>query len=148
MPELPHVAAFKRYLDATGVGRRVEHTHVRDERVLEEVSRASLAQRLTGRRLAAARRHGKYLGVALDRDARDARHLVFHFAMTGELRRYSSKADEPPYAKLVLDLDDGGHLSFGCRRALCRVRLVEDFGRLTHERDLGPDALDPDLDEE
>lgn len=146
MPELPHVAAFKQYVDATAIGRSVLHTHVRDERVLEGVTPASLGQRLTGHRLVASRRHGKYLGIALNEDERGAPHLVLHFAMSGGLERYADEADEPDYAVFVLDLGDGGHLAFTCKRMFCKVRLVDGFDRFVEKQGLGPDALDESLD--
>ena len=146
MPELPHVAGFKDYADATAVGRTVRHTHVRDPRVLEQDPPRSLAAGLTGHRITAARRHGKFLGLALDDAGRDGVHLVLHFAMTGRLTAYDDPADEPKHTGLVLDLDDGRHLAFSCARRLCRARLAPSFEAFVEEKGLGPDALDPDLD--
>jgi formamidopyrimidine-DNA glycosylase len=66
MPELPHVAGLQRYAEAVAVGRRVVHTRVGDRQALEQTTPAALARGVTGHHLAAARRHGKYLGLALD----------------------------------------------------------------------------------
>ncbi len=147
MPELPHVAGFERYAQATAVGRRVLHTHVRDAEALEDTSPAELVQALTGRPLRAARRHGKYLGLAVDAAHRDAVHLVLHFAMTGEL----FAADDPQpesHHRLALELDSGRTLVFACQRRLCRARLTGSFDEFVRAKGLGPDALDEDLDGE
>jgi formamidopyrimidine-DNA glycosylase len=145
MPELPHVAAFQRYVEATVIGRRVRHTHVRDARVLSGITPASLARRIAGRRLARCRRHGKHLAIALESVGARTAHLILHFGMTGGLEHFENATREPEHAVLTLDLDDGGHLSFTCKRKLCRAWLVDDFEKFIRDKDLGPDALSPKL---
>ncbi len=140
MPELPDVATFRHRFDATARGHRVEHTTVTDTRILEDVSRQQLAQRLHGRRLDGARRHGKYLFVR----AGDAVWLVLHFGMTGELL-YDEDSD---YARLVLDLDHDHRLLYTSRRMLGRVGFTDDVDAFVADHGLGPDAASDDLDAE
>jgi formamidopyrimidine-DNA glycosylase len=146
VPELPDVAAFQQRFTECAAGRRVRAIHVHDRRAVADLSASALAPRLQGRRLVAARRHGKYLGIALDRDAPDAPHLVLHFGMTGDLRDHGDGDDVPRHARLTLDLDDAHHLTFLCRRRLCRARFAESFDAFVESKKLGPDALDETLD--
>jgi formamidopyrimidine-DNA glycosylase len=147
VPELPDVVEFQQRFEAAAAGRRIDRVHVHDAKAVAGISAAALAKRLRGMRLAGSRRHGKYLGIALDRDAPDAPHLILHFGMTGDLRGHGG--DEPPrHARLTLDLDNRAHLTFLCRRKLCRARLAESFDEFVAAQGLGPDALGDALDEE
>jgi len=140
VPELPDVDTFRHRFDTTARGHRVEHTSVSDTRILEDVTRQRLAQRLHGQRLDDSRRHGKYLFLR----GGDAGWLVLHFGMTGELI-YDSDSDD---ARLVLDLDRDHRLLYTSRRMLGRVGFTEDVDRFVEDHDLGPDAMSDDLDAE
>jgi formamidopyrimidine-DNA glycosylase len=58
MPELPEVETVRRLLEASVVGRTVRAVRLSGLKLRERVSR-DLPRRLAGRRLLAARRHGK-----------------------------------------------------------------------------------------
>jgi formamidopyrimidine-DNA glycosylase len=137
MPELPDVETFKRYLDATSLHQVIRSARVLREGILQDVTRQRLQRALHGRRLCGGHRHGKYLSVRLDDDAR----LVLHFGMTGFLRYWEDEAPPPRHARMVLRFDNGHRLAYDCRRMLGKVRLVEDFARFVAERGLGADAL-------
>jgi formamidopyrimidine-DNA glycosylase len=105
---------------------------------------------LRGRRVLAARRHGKHLWLELDRRP----WLLMHFGMTGglhvparpPLRLRSTRGWAPPgwpprFAKLLLRFDDGGALAMADARRLGRIRLREDPRREPPVAGLGFDAL-------
>jgi len=83
MPELPEVETILRDLRPRLVGRRV--AAARASRLLRCIwppaGRRAFAASLVGRRLAGARRRGKYLLLGLD----DGRELLVHLGMTGRL---------------------------------------------------------------
>ncbi len=134
MPELPHVVAFKRYLDATALHQRIETTHVRESRVLA-VSPSTLRRHLLGKAFAGSRRHGKQLFVAVEGGERVLR---LHFGMTGQLH-YHERGDAPDHTAVLFDFDGGGHLAFVNPRTFGEIDLVRDVDDWI-DAHLGPDA--------
>src|SRR3989449_3329377 len=134
MPELPEVEAARRLLARAAVGRRsVAVRCVRDPVVFGGVSRARGGRALRGRRVIAARRHGKHLWLELDRRP----WPCFHFGMAGgiEVRggrggrvvmegRGAREGQWPPrFLKSLLVLGEGGGVGFCDARRLGRMRL-------------------------
>jgi formamidopyrimidine-DNA glycosylase len=144
MPELPDVEGFRRHLEAGALHRTIQAVAVRSATILRGLSGAALARALRGRRMTRTRRHGKQLFIALD----DGRWLSMHFGMTGSLRCFEGEEDDPPYDRLRLDLDDGHHLAYVSRRMLGGVAIETDPDAFIEREGLGPDALDPALDEQ
>lgn len=136
MPELPDVELRRRYLDATAVGRRVEHAGVPDSKLLL-VSADHLRRELSGRRVTGSHRHGKHLLARLG----DGPWLVLHFGMTGWLEAFGDLDDEPGHTWLRLDLDDRRHLAYVCPRRFGEIDLARDLDGYLAGRGLGPDAL-------
>ncbi|MGH6942955.1 MAG: Fpg/Nei family DNA glycosylase, partial [Geminicoccaceae bacterium] len=141
MPELPDVEIYKRHLDQTSLGRRIERVAVNDARILGKLAARTFAARLEGNRFEDTRRHGKHLLVRLARKG----WLTLHFGMTGTLRFFEEEADDPKYDRVRFDFEDG-HLAYVNRRMLGRVGLADDAGAFIRAQDLGPDALDPAFD--
>lgn len=139
MAELPDVATFERYFDATALHREIAGTEVRDERMLDGLTAAELDRGLLGHAFAATRRHGKYLFALLD-DADDGA-LVLHFGMTGSLRTFKRPDAMPEYARVLIDFSDGYRLAVVSQRLLGGVALTDDPDAFVAERGLGPDAL-------
>lgn len=135
MPELPDVALFQRYLDRTSLHRPVAKTSVSDERILEEVTPQKLSRRLKGCDLHDTHRHGKHLFV----QAGDHGWLVLHFGMTGDLDH--GRGEPPDYTRLLLDFEDGTHLSYTSRRMLGHVSWTGNVDSYVDAHELGPDAL-------
>jgi formamidopyrimidine-DNA glycosylase len=141
MPELPDVAVFKRYFDATALHKEIDDVHVRDAQILANVSGPQLVSRLTGSAFKGTSRHGKYLFAMLDEDV-----LVMHFGMTGRLQYYKDPDREPRYARCICDFDNDYHLAFVNPRKLGQLRLIQDVGAFLRAKQLGPDVLDDDFD--
>ncbi len=142
MPELPDVEVFKRYLDATSLHKKIESVSVADTDLLESVSPSRLIRRLKGNALRSTRRHGKYLFA----DTGDACWLVLHFGMTGFLRYFKEPEKEPDHARLLLRFSNGYSLAYDCQRKLGKIGLTRAPETLVSEKELGPDALAPELD--
>jgi len=137
MPELPEVEAARRLLARSAVGRRIVAVRCApDPIVFQGVSPARVRRALVGRRIVAARRHGKHLWLELDRRP----WPCFHFGMAGgiemrgrrrgrlvmEGRRAYEERWPPRFLKLHLVLDDRGEIAFRDARRLGRVRLRHD----------------------
>jgi hypothetical protein len=88
MPELPEVEVTRQRIAPKLVGRTVRKVHVVPSSYFFLTPPAELAKRLTGRRIAALARHGKYLIATLDDDAR----LLMHLGMTGQLFTASARS--------------------------------------------------------
>jgi formamidopyrimidine-DNA glycosylase len=143
MPELPDVELFKRYLDRHALGQTIRTVQVNDARILRDLPADRFTRTLAGKRLEASRRHGKHLLVRLARGG----WLTLHFGMTGNLDWFENLADDPPYDRVRLDFENGGHLAYVNRRMLGRVGLAEDAEAFIAAEELGSDALDPAFDE-
>ena len=89
MPELPEVEVTRRRIGPLLVGRRIRQVRTTRDSYFFLTRPARLRARLTGRRIAALARHGKYLVAELDEGSR----LVVHLGMTGQL--FSSAATSP-----------------------------------------------------
>lgn len=152
MPELPEVEYGRTIAERFAVGRRIERVAcAEDEIVFDGVTPAEVRGRLTGRTVAAARRHGKHLWLAFDRGP----CLLLHFGMTGALRHPEMQAAQlssdpehpdatwpPRFAKLTLHFEDGGELAFVNKRRFGRIRLRDDPMREPPIAGLGFDPLD------
>lgn len=139
MPELPDVQVWKEYVDATSLHQRITGVRSDAADLREGMDDAALEERLRGRRLRSARRHGKHLFV----EAEDDGWLRLHFGMTGSLRYYRD-AGTPEHAKLVLDFPDDCHLAFVNVRKLGQIGFVDDPDAFVDREGLGPDLLDLD----
>jgi formamidopyrimidine-DNA glycosylase len=151
VPELPEVEAARRLAARVAVGRRIVDVWcAADPIVFEGVPAARVRAALRGRRVLAARRHGKHLWLELDRRP----WPVLHFGMTGglhaparpSLRLRSTRGWAPPgwpprFARLLLRFDDGGALAIADARRLGRIRLRQDPRREPPLAGLGFDAL-------
>src|SRR2546428_1599144 len=137
MPELREGEAARRLLARAAVGRRIVAVRcVRDPIVFQGGSPARVRRALLGRRVIAARRHGKHLWLELDRRP----WPCFHFGMAGgievrgrrrgrlvmEGRRAREGQWPPRFFKLLLVLGDGGEVAFRDARRLGRMRLRHD----------------------
>jgi formamidopyrimidine-DNA glycosylase len=146
VPELPEVEVVRSGLEAHVVGRTVREVDVLHPRPVRRhlAGPADFAAQLTGRRLLAARRRGKYLWLPLDNG--DA--LLGHLGMSGQLLVQPTGAPAERHLRVRLSLDDGQELRFVDQRM---------FGGLSispHGADLPPeiahiarDPMDADFDD-
>jgi formamidopyrimidine-DNA glycosylase len=96
---------------------------------------------LTGERIAAVGRRGKYLLVAFE----SGRHLLVHLRMTGGLEhRPGEQLEDDPYRRALVALDDGASLAYRDVRRFGTWLLLEPGeldGYLAHR--LGEEPLSP-----
>lgn len=155
MPELPEVETVRDGLARHVVGRTIESVSVLHPRPVRRDLRgpAGFAAALTGRRIEAARRRGKYLWLPLDNG--DA--LLAHLGMSGQLLVQPTGHPDERHLRVRLAL---GHLPGEASSPGTELRFVDQrmFGALAVSEggaDLPPeiahiarDPFDPEFDDD
>ncbi|MBE7160829.1 MAG: bifunctional DNA-formamidopyrimidine glycosylase/DNA-(apurinic or apyrimidinic site) lyase [Williamsia herbipolensis] len=119
MPELPEVEVVRRGLDAHVVGHVVESVAIGHPRAVRRhlAGATDLADALTGTRIVAARRRGKYLWLdvadaATPADAPGDMAVVVHLGMSGQMLVTDPETPDPKHLHIRVGLDDGRELRF------------------------------------
>lgn len=150
MPELPEVEVVRRGVHEVFVGRRISAVQVHHGRAVRRHAGgpADFSARLVGRDIVDTDRRGKYLWLRLD----DARALVVHLGMSGQLRANPDSPDDarPVHLRVRIRFDSGGtSLDFVDQRTFggCFVSETPLTGPVPLElRRLARDPLDPGFD--
>jgi len=130
VPELPEVETVRRALEPALVGRTIERAEIADARLTRPEEPQLVAAELDGERVAAVERRGKYLVIRFE----SGRALLVHLRMTGSFRTApAGGADDNPYRRAVVRLDDGSDVAY---------RDVRRFGTWLL---LEPDEVEPYL---
>jgi formamidopyrimidine-DNA glycosylase len=141
MPELPEVAALVEALDRRLAGHQVAGVRLASITVAKTADPP--LDRLTGHTLTGAGRRGKWILLGVD----DGSSVAVHLMHGGRLGLYAEPQKGRPKNLLgSIVLDDGHELrlrEFGTHRR-AGIWWVRDATEATG--DLGPDALDPELD--
>ncbi|HEY0870404.1 MAG TPA: bifunctional DNA-formamidopyrimidine glycosylase/DNA-(apurinic or apyrimidinic site) lyase [Acidothermaceae bacterium] len=148
MPELPEVETVRRGLERHVVGRRISAVEVHHPRAIRRhvAGGKDFTTALTGRRIVAARRRGKYLWLPLD--SGDA--VLAHLGMSGQLLMLD--ATEPPGPHLRVRFafdDDGAELRFVDQRTFGGLAVSIDGADLPPEiAHIARDVFDPAFDDD
>ena len=143
MPELPEVETVRRGLALRMTGRRI----VRAELRRPDLRRAfppRLAERLTGARVGALSRRGKYILIELD----DSGTLLLHLGMSGRITAGGNNAPDEKHDHVVLTLDDGTVVRFNDARRFGLLDYIERGLEAGHPllAAMGPEPLGPEFD--
>jgi formamidopyrimidine-DNA glycosylase len=139
MPELPEVETIRRRLAPVLEGATIERAEIADPRLTRPVDPALVADALTGERIEALDRRGKYLLWRLS----SGRTLVVHLRMTGSLRHAADgELPEDAYRRATLALDTGAAVGYRDVRRFGTWELLDE-GHLRPYLDarLGPEPL-------
>lgn len=139
MPELPEVETIRRELEPLVAGRSIERVVVADPRLVQPSAPNQVESALTGEKVAAVERRGKYLLLLL----KSGRVLAVHLRMTGSLRHVESGTPADPYRRALLELDDGNRLDYRDVRRFGTWRLLDTPAELKAflAARLGPEPL-------
>jgi formamidopyrimidine-DNA glycosylase len=158
MPELPEVEVTRRSIAPHLLGRTIARVRTTRASYFFLTPPAELTRRLTGRRVAALSRRGKYLVAELD----DESQLLLHLGMTGQLFTASARSvrllnatrggallpeSQPAFSPdshthLMLEFDDGGeNVLFRDVRKFGKVRWIGRGQKDARLDKLGIDAL-------
>ena len=102
MPELPEVETVRAGLKPKLVGRRFEDVRIVDSRLTRPLDPAEVAAELTGERVRAVDRRGKYLILRFE----SGLVLLIHLRMTGTLVHSRNGAPIKGHVRAVVRLDD------------------------------------------
>ena len=105
MPELPEVETVRLGLQAWAVGRTVAEVQVFGPRTVRrhQGGPGDFAARLTGRRVEAACRRGKYLWLPLDNGS----CVIAHLGMSGQFLAVSPEVPDQAHLRARLSFTDG-----------------------------------------
>lgn len=120
MPELPEVEHVVRALQCSIVGSRIIATELRARPIAGNISTLTFSRKLKNARVEKVSRRGKYILAHLD----SGRVLLAHLRMTGKFVCLSSEQALPPYAHVILYLDDDRRLVFCDMRKFGRLRIL------------------------
>lgn len=126
VPELPEVETTARLVRPDLVGRRIRSARVGWARTLGGAIPAEFERAVAGATVRAVRRRAKWIVVELARGRAPAGALLVHLRMSGRLVVEPRGAEESPWLRVSLALDDGRELRFVDARKFGRVRYVED----------------------
>jgi formamidopyrimidine-DNA glycosylase len=141
MPELAEIETLRSDLTHEFLGGAIKDVRLSGSRSLRRHGDpADFVDRVTGRRLAAVRRRGKFLLLDLD----SGEVLVAHMGMSGQLRRVEPGSKVMSHTHVRLSFAGIGELHFVDPRTFGEMFVSSaDLPELAH---LGPDPFD--LDEE
>jgi formamidopyrimidine-DNA glycosylase len=117
LPELPEVETERGRLAAVVEGKRIASARIDDARLTRPEDPQLVAGMLTGDRIAAVDRRGKYIVVRLE----SGHVLLVHLRMTGGFR-YTPASHE----RAVLELDDGSRVAYRDTRRFGTWLLAEE----------------------
>jgi formamidopyrimidine-DNA glycosylase len=139
VPELPEVETVRRGLERFVVDRRIDRVDVGRERTVRRTSPRALIDGLTGTRVLAADRRGKYLLLELD----SGDELMIHLRMSGQLLVAPAGAQRPAHTHVVLALDDGNELWFVDPRTFGEMVVFDRAHAATELPELARLGVDP-----
>jgi formamidopyrimidine-DNA glycosylase len=146
MPELPEVEVMRRDLEREVVGKKIKAVEVTGTRsVRRHRNRKEFITVLTGRKIMAVQRRGKYLVMKLD--GNDA--LIVHLGMSGQLLRAKTAREKAPkHTHVAITFTQGGLLRFVDPRTFGEM-FVAPYDNLDQQVDelahLGLDPLETAL---
>ncbi|MBA2446386.1 MAG: bifunctional DNA-formamidopyrimidine glycosylase/DNA-(apurinic or apyrimidinic site) lyase [Nocardioidaceae bacterium] len=146
MPELPEVEVVRRGLERFVVDSDIERVRVLHPRSVRRhlAGVADFEDQLSGERVVAARRRGKYLWLALA--SGDA--VLGHLGMSGQLLVQPSDAGPPRHLRVQLELSGGRELRFVDQRMFGGLLLARGGAELPLEiAHIARDPLDELFDE-
>lgn len=122
MPELPEVETVRTLLEPVLVGRAFARVEIDDPRLTRPHDPAEVAAELTGERVAALERRGKYLIVRFE----SGRVLLIHLRMTGNVLYAGEGANgDDSHRRAVIRLDNGSDVVYRDVRRFGTWLLVE-----------------------
>src|SRR4051794_38675039 len=129
MPELPEAERARREIEKV-LGREITAVDDRDGYVCRPHAPGEIDAALTGRRLTAAHRRGKFLWVDTDDGGPE---LGLHLGMAGRIVVDGEPAPNS-WDRFTIEFADGGRMALRDKRRLGRAVLEPDFSHV------GPDA--------
>ncbi len=155
MPELPEVETIVADLRPHLVGRTIVRCELAFPGIVRHPEPEQFVDGVTGMRITAAGRRGKYILLELRDRSRDSDRdgaenellLVVHLGMTGHLRIVDPSAPLEKHTHAIFSLDDGRDLRYRDPRRFGRLLLGTKEGLEASRKmpRLGPEPIDVDF---
>lgn len=142
MPELPDVETFKKYIDSTSLNKKISKIKIKNSKILENISKKNLTNKLENTKFISTDRHGKYLFIENNKHL----WLVIHFGMTGDAKYFKNIDSQPSYSRLLITFENGYYFAFDNQRLLGKISLTDNKKQYIKNKNLGIDALELDFD--
>jgi len=139
MPELPEVETIKNELAPHITGRTLTDFTFLWEGIVKEPSLEKFRSRLTGQKVLALNRYGKYLAATMSNGV----FLFFHMKMSGSLITGHNSSEAPKYTRAIIHLDNRTFVFFNDPRKFGRMWLAEDNRSVLDK--LGPEPLEDEF---
>ncbi len=137
MPELPEVTTIANDINEKIAGKTIDSVRITSlGENLRIKSKQDLDQLLTGKKIESAQRVAKYLILKLSNDD----NLVIHLKLTGQFILTDKNTPFDPFARLILNLDDGRQIRFNDRNGAAEAFIVDDLEEL--KKSVGPDPFE------
>lgn len=143
MPELPELEVIREVLERQVVGARVKRLEVVRPLVLRCLAAGDPAELLSGRRVEAVSRRGKFLLLRLEGEL----ELAINPMLVGRLQLAAAGERRPAKTQLVLHLSIGRELRYADRRTMGRLYLTRDRTSIPGFTEMGPEALEVSAEE-
>ena len=144
MPELPEVETVRRGLERHLLGARITSAVIHDCRLVRPFEPVSVEQAITGQRVTAVDRRGKYLIIRFE----ESIALEVHLRMTGSFAAYEpGAASQFGHVRATIQLDTGVRVEYNDPRRFGTF-VVDEAETImdTLNRKLGPEPLTNDFD--
>lgn len=141
MPELPEVEGFRRKIDPAVLNKKITNVKIHDAYILK-MPEKKFKETLKGKSFKKTERRGKYLFLNFN-----SQNLMLHFAMSGNVEYFKEQKHEPEYSKIRIQFDNKDFLSIISVRKLGRVEIIKDIEEYVKENEIGPDAIELNLEE-
>ena len=137
MPELPEVESFRKFIDKTSLGKKIEIARLAAKNMLLQTKEKDLVRALEGNTMKETFRHGKFLFIKLATD----QSLMLHFGLTGDVEYIKPGESAPEKFALQLHFADDSDFFFTDTRKMGKIALVDDAKAFIEKRGYGTDAL-------
>jgi formamidopyrimidine-DNA glycosylase len=146
VPELPEVETIVADLRPHLTGRTIVRCALPFPTIVRHPEPEVFIDSVSGMRINAVRRRGKYILMELQNDVL----LVVHLGMTGQLRLVDPATPREKHTHAVFALDDGRELRYRDPRRFGRLLLGTEESLLASKKlpRLGPEPIDPDFESE
>lgn len=140
MPELPEVETIRRTLQPKLAGLKFTGVRIYLPKVIAAPEPEHFAETITGKKIIALQRRGKYLLFSLT----GGYTLIVHLRMTGSMVYRESTGPTSKYTHVVFYFDNGNRLFFADLRQFGRLWLlpVDSPDNPAGLKNLGPEPLD------
>lgn len=141
MPELPEVETVRRTLEKNIVGLTISGVELKLPKIIRSPAPEEFTEQVTGKKITAVKRRGKYLLLFLDRET----VLVIHLRMTGQMVYARAETARPKHTHLIFALSDGNQLRYTDIRQFGTIILTpqQDLDKVKGLSNLGPEPLEP-----